>query len=249
MNRHNALVFGAAMLLAALASHAVAGWVNPPVIVPMPTRDPCRGFADDWSQNCRRDANGNMIDTRTGDVYDRNGNLIRRGGGRAAPSAVPQGSLGGNGAGGDACDGGGSTLDGLQRRGVSLHRAGRWRAASACYERALVAAPREPTVHMNLGLLDYEQGRRQQAVQRWQLTLNGLNALPQDQPGVRSVRGEAMFAMAAAESARGDKSRARELARQALQMEPRLADSKHLRDNLWGTRLVADAQALRRSAP
>jgi tetratricopeptide (TPR) repeat protein len=228
MNRHTAFVFGTAVLLAALAAPTAADWVNPPVIVPMPTRDPCRGFADDWSQNCRRDANGNMIDTRTGDVYDRNGNLIRRGSGRVAPSAVPQGSLGGNGPRGDVCDGGGATLDSLQRRGISLHRAGQSRAASACYERALRSSPREPTVHMNLGLLDYEQGRRQEAVQRWQLALDGLDTLPQNQPGVRSVRGEAMFAMAAAESARGDKARARELARQALQMEPRLADTRHL---------------------
>jgi tetratricopeptide (TPR) repeat protein len=240
-------------LLAALALPASAGWVNPPVIVPMPQRDPCGGFADDWSQHCRRDANGNMIDTRTGDVYDRNGNLIRRGTGRLAPSTAPAAAPKRGSAAGQTCEGSASTLDGLQRRGISLHQAGQWQAATACYERALKASPREPTVHMNLGLIDYEQGRRQDAMQRWQAALEGLKALPADQPAVRSVRGEALFAIAAAESARGDKARARDLARQALQMEPRLADAKYLRANLWGARLMADAQGMQpatlRAAP
>jgi hypothetical protein len=38
--------------------------------------DVCGGYADSWSRNCRRDNNGNMH--HNGNVYDPNGNLIRR---------------------------------------------------------------------------------------------------------------------------------------------------------------------------
>jgi tetratricopeptide (TPR) repeat protein len=47
--------------------------------VPVYTPDICGDFGDEWSANCTRDAKGNMIDGRNGDVYDENGNLLRRG--------------------------------------------------------------------------------------------------------------------------------------------------------------------------
>jgi tetratricopeptide (TPR) repeat protein len=225
----------AAGLVATLAcANAAAGWVNPPVIVPLPPRDVCGGFADGWSQHCRRDANGNMIDTRTGDVYDRSGRLIRRGAAPPAPAAPAA----------RACSDGGSTPISLQQRATALHQSGQWQSAAACYERALQVWPAEPTLHVNLGLIDYEQGRQGLAVQRWQDALERLEGLPPDTPNARAVRAEATFAIAVAASARGDMPRAREMAREALRMEPRLGDAGHLRTNLWGARLVGDARAL-----
>ena len=46
----------------------------PPIFVPPPVRDFCGGYSDSWSASCSRDDNGNMIDGRTGDVYDSGGN-------------------------------------------------------------------------------------------------------------------------------------------------------------------------------
>jgi hypothetical protein len=40
--------------------------------------DPCGGYSDQWSANCRRDSRGNMIDGNTGNTYDPYGNPIRR---------------------------------------------------------------------------------------------------------------------------------------------------------------------------
>ena len=80
-------------LTAALSLPALADLIQlPPPIVPMPIRDPCRGFGDSWSQNCRRDANGNMIDTRSGRVYDRNGSPTSRRMPVAPGAAVGSGS-------------------------------------------------------------------------------------------------------------------------------------------------------------
>ena len=215
----------------------------PPPIVPMPIRDPCGGFSDSWSQHCRRDVNGNMIDTRTGNVFDRNGNPA----GRRIPTvpdattgaglSAPQASL--------SCPGGGSNLDSLQRHGAALLQAGQQLAAAKCYQSALQVAPEEPALYVNLGLIDYEQGFPGNAAQRWREALQRLNAFSPDLPVVRSVRGEAMFALAAAEFSHGDKRRAQDLGRQALQLEPHLADDGHLRENLWGNRLVTDARSLR----
>lgn len=55
---------------------ASSGWVNPPIIVPMPQRDVCGGFSDSWSASCRRDRRGNMHYRNK--VYDPNGNPIQR---------------------------------------------------------------------------------------------------------------------------------------------------------------------------
>jgi C-terminal processing protease CtpA/Prc len=45
--------------------------------------DVCGGYSDEWSAKCHRDDNGNMIDGRTGDVYDKNGNFLRHGGAKS----------------------------------------------------------------------------------------------------------------------------------------------------------------------
>ena len=118
-------------------------------------------------------------------------------------------------------------------------------AAAKCFQSALQVAPEEPALYVNLGLIDYEQGRPGNAAQHWREALQRLNAFPPNLAVVRAVRGEAMFALAAAEFSHGNKGRARSLAREALQLEPRLAEDGHLRGNLWGDRLVADAKSLR----
>jgi hypothetical protein len=68
------------LLPASIVSIAQAQIYIPPAAPPMPHW--CGGYSDSWSRNCKRDADGNAVDTRTGDVYDWNtGRLIRRGNG------------------------------------------------------------------------------------------------------------------------------------------------------------------------
>jgi tetratricopeptide (TPR) repeat protein len=45
--------------------------------------DVCGGYSDAWSAKCHRDDSGNMIDGRTGDVYDKSGNFLRHGGAKS----------------------------------------------------------------------------------------------------------------------------------------------------------------------
>jgi hypothetical protein len=52
-------------------SNAQAQWVSPPIV------DQC-GYRE---ARCKRDSAGNIVDKKTGDVYDRKGNLLRRGNG------------------------------------------------------------------------------------------------------------------------------------------------------------------------
>jgi tetratricopeptide (TPR) repeat protein len=50
-----------------------------PLIVQYPRRDVCGGYSDEWSANCVRDVDRNMIDGKTGNAYDPKGNFIRAG--------------------------------------------------------------------------------------------------------------------------------------------------------------------------
>jgi hypothetical protein len=69
------------IILAILFSseNVTAQMIMQPIVVPMPQPDVCGGYSDSWSANCRRDSNDNMIDGTTGDVYNSDGDLIRRG--------------------------------------------------------------------------------------------------------------------------------------------------------------------------
>jgi hypothetical protein len=60
---------------------------NTPIWAPPYFPDVCGGYSDEWSANCYRDSDGNMHDTRTGNVYDSEGNLLGVG---SAPTEQPQ---------------------------------------------------------------------------------------------------------------------------------------------------------------
>jgi hypothetical protein len=49
-----------------------AQWISPPIV------DQC-GYQE---ARCRRDRHGNIVDNKTGNVYDRKGNFIQRGNGK-----------------------------------------------------------------------------------------------------------------------------------------------------------------------
>jgi tetratricopeptide (TPR) repeat protein len=50
------------------------------IYVPPYMPDICGGYGDEWSAKCHRDGSGNMIDGRTGDVYNKSGDFLRHGG-------------------------------------------------------------------------------------------------------------------------------------------------------------------------
>jgi hypothetical protein len=84
--------------------------------------DVCGGYSDDWSAKCRRDSNGNMIDGRTGKVYDSSGNLIR---------------------------GNSESIDSLYEKASDEKRKGNYIAASQIYMKIISLDPQEAQAYFN----------------------------------------------------------------------------------------------------
>jgi tetratricopeptide (TPR) repeat protein len=90
--------------------------------------DVCGGYSDDWSAKCRRDSNGNMIDGRTGKVYDSSGNLIR---------------------------GNSESIDSLYEKASDEKRKGNYIAASQIYMKIISLDPQEAQAYFNLGSIQH----------------------------------------------------------------------------------------------
>jgi tetratricopeptide (TPR) repeat protein len=85
----------------------------------------------------------------------------------------------------------------------------------------------------NIGLVLYEQGEVEEAVEQWQESLD-----------ISEAEAEPMLAIATAQYVRGDRQEAVKQAIEALMVDSRYADLEFLRENLWGEKLLADAEAL-----
>lgn len=90
--------------------------------------DVCGGYSDDWSANCRRDSNGNMIDGRTGKTYDSRGNLTQ-------PNSRSVNSV----------------IDSLYGQASDEMRRSNYVAASRIYMRIISLDPQEAQAYFNLG--------------------------------------------------------------------------------------------------
>jgi len=83
----------------------------------------------------------------------------------------------------------------------------------------------------NVGLVEYEQRDRTQAIARWQsvIKVDGKQAEPQ-------------LALAVALFTEGETEKAIALGKAALKLDNRYADIKFLQDNLWGEQLIEDTK-------
>ncbi|HEY9647999.1 MAG TPA: tetratricopeptide repeat protein [Chroococcidiopsis sp.] len=103
--------------------------------------------------------------------------------------------------------------------------------AIAEYSKAVdIEATFWPAVN-NIGLALYEKGDVDGAVRQWQNAVSIDNSQPEPQ-----------LAMAVALYARGDTEQALLLGETALRLDNRYADIEFLRQNLWGDRLLGQAQ-------
>ena len=82
-----------------------------------------------------------------------------------------------------------------------------------------------------MGLVEYEQGDRQEAMEKWQsvIEVDGEQAEPQ-------------LALAVAFFSQGEVNKGIELGKAALAIDSRYADIQFLQDNLWGERLIEDTR-------
>ncbi|MEA5487372.1 MULTISPECIES: tetratricopeptide repeat protein [Pseudanabaena] len=89
----------------------------------------------------------------------------------------------------------------------------------------------------NIGLVEYERGNVDQAIAKWQ------NSLKQAEK-IEFLAAEPTLALATAFYRKGDRTKAVELAVEAMKIDPRYGKIPHLVENLWGDRLIADVKVV-----
>ncbi|MHC5594492.1 MAG: tetratricopeptide repeat protein [Nostoc sp.] len=118
-------------------------------------------------------------------------------------------------------------------RGISYHLQGDYQGALAAYEKATVQDAKFLAAVNNLGLIKYELQDIEGAIRQFQAAIN-----------IDSKSAEPQLALATALYVKGDREKALELAQAALRLDKRFADVEFLKKNIWGDRILADAQKL-----
>ncbi len=118
-------------------------------------------------------------------------------------------------------------------RGVVHHKLQDYTAALSDYNQAVAKDEKFWSAYAYIGLIKYEKGDVLGAIAQWQkaVKINGNAA-------------EAQLAMAVALYAQGEQQKSLSMALAALRLDKRYADVEYLKENLWGDRLIADAQKL-----
>jgi tetratricopeptide (TPR) repeat protein len=94
----------------------------------------------------------------------------------------------------------------------------------------------------NIGLVEYEKGNRDAAIELWQTSLKQA----QD---VEFQAAEPTLAIAAATYAKGDRAKGIQLGVEAMKIDPRYGKPEFLVENLWGDKLIADTKPILEAAP
>ncbi|WP_375470930.1 tetratricopeptide repeat protein [uncultured Nostoc sp.] len=118
-------------------------------------------------------------------------------------------------------------------RGVIYQKQGSDRAALSEYNQAIAKDGKLVAPIINIGYIKYEKGDVEGAIQQWEkaVQINGSLAEPQ-------------MAIAVALYAKGEQEKALNMAQSALRLDKSFAHVDVLKENLWGTHLVAEAQKL-----
>jgi tetratricopeptide (TPR) repeat protein len=114
--------------------------------------------------------------------------------------------------------------------------------AISYYQQALEIDTKFLPALINIGLAQYEQGNPQEAIANWQKVIKANDAL-KAQERQPELKAEPQLAIAIASFAQGQKTQSLKMGEDALSIDGRYGDINYLRDNLWGERLLNDAQA------
>ena len=122
-------------------------------------------------------------------------------------------------------------LEALFDLGNTYLKLGEYDDAIESYEEAFAQEATFWPALNNVGLVEYEQGDRAEAIERWEsvIEVDGEQAEPQ-------------LALAVALFAEGQVEQAVELGKAALQLDSRYADIAFLEENLWGEQLIEDTR-------
>jgi tetratricopeptide (TPR) repeat protein len=121
--------------------------------------------------------------------------------------------------------------EGLFDLGNAYYMLGKLPDAIAQYDKAVAQNKKFWPAINNIALIKYEQGDIQTAIQKWQ------SAVVLDKQAA-----EPLMALAVASYTKGDQQQGITLGEQALRIDSRYADLDFLKQNLWGTRLLADTK-------
>lgn len=118
-------------------------------------------------------------------------------------------------------------------RGVIYQKQGNNEAALADYNLALEKNERLVPAIINIGYILYEKGEIEPALKQWQKAIE-----------IDSKLAEPQLALAVALYAQGEQTKGIEMAKQALTIDKTWANIDTLKTNLWGDKLIAEAQKL-----
>lgn len=119
------------------------------------------------------------------------------------------------------------------RRGILYVLVANPSLAQKDFQQAITLNPKAIIPTVNLGLIYYEQGSREQAIAQFQRAIE-----------LDSTLTEPQLALAVALYRGGQQNEALSLAQSALKQNPRFREVEFLKKNLWGESLIADAQEL-----
>ena len=119
------------------------------------------------------------------------------------------------------------------KRGVIHHKLQDYAAALSDYNQAVAKDEKFWSAIANIGLIKYEKGDVQSAIAQWQQAVK-----------INSNAPEPQLAIAVALYAQGEQQKSLNMAQAALRLDKRYGDVAFLKQNLWGDRLIADAQKL-----
>ena len=118
-------------------------------------------------------------------------------------------------------------------RGLVYFELKEYDKAIADYEQVLVLDENNLVTIINIGLLEYEIGEVEVAIEHWHKAIEIDPQSPEPQ-----------FALATAFYGQAGKEEAIKLAQNALRLQPAFATEEYLKWNNWGDKLMTDAQKL-----
>ncbi|NCR74923.1 MAG: tetratricopeptide repeat protein [Microcystis aeruginosa K13-06] len=128
-----------------------------------------------------------------------------------------------------------TSADSYLCRGAYYHKQGNYEAALKDYNQSLSIDEKNILSIYYIGLIQYERDDRETAIKQWQRVLE-IN--------IKSKSPRSTLALGVALYSKGEQEKGLALAETALKIDKRLGDIAFLKDQLWGDRILADAQKL-----
>ncbi|MFM2061809.1 MAG: hypothetical protein RLZZ507_1479 [Cyanobacteriota bacterium] len=125
--------------------------------------------------------------------------------------------------------------EGYSGRVRAYQEQGKYAEAIADYTTIIKIDPNNFSAYINIGLIKYEQGDKPAALKQWQEAFNINN---------KAAEPLTLMGMAIIFYLQGEQEKGLNMAETAVRLDKNFANVEFLKQNLWGERLVADAQKL-----